>query len=471
MSVDTSSVFLSISPQHVRNVLHEYVKAVKFDKYIMPAVGSFSGAQVLCRAGIAPAQIMCSDISLTSTALGSFLTDKPLEKLGIQMDNIPFSLDYYESDRDKLAELFLAMRYDMNSKEKSYYFKAVMKEMVVNKTNYHKNICEQLDEMYKIMHGIKYHVGDMLKEIDKYKDENALIYVAPPTSKNTDFVNIVWNKPSIPELDVKDFENFYPVMLNKKATVICEEKGDYETPKGWTKLSAEDKDEENTERLLLNKKVPVGFMKRKKMKMIQPKWRMYNDENITKKSVIKCTKIQQDEAFYYRDLFIHKLGATGADMTFAFTIDGNLLAVTGMSPDMLYGRPSSGEKSDGRLHEKDYMFQVYGLTIPSERYKRIGRLLAYFITCKEFKDDLEQLEPSLQMVNMKSIRSNALTHAPEQRLVHGLMKRVSRERLPNQMFKLQYTTEFHNRSYKECIIKWVDEAKREEQMAQKVENG
>ena len=74
------------------------------------------------------------------------------------------------------------------------------------------------------------------------------------------------------------------------------------------------------------------------------------------------------------------------------------------------------------------------------------------------------------MVNMNAIRSSALTKAPEQRLVHGLMKRISKEKMPNQMFKLVYNTEFHDRSYKECIIKWLDELRREEAMVIKNEH-
>jgi hypothetical protein len=471
------SVFVGISPQHVRNVMHEYVRATikNFDKYIFPSCGSFTTAQVICRAGVDPKKVITSDVSLYTTALGQFIMGKTLDKLGIVMENIPFDMEQYDNTRDKLAELFLAMRYDMNLREKSYYFKQITKELVINKKTYHANICKQLDEMYQIMHGLKYATRDMKEEVDTYADdERCLIFASPPRgqkdayTKMFDFKNIIWNNPKIPEMSDKDFADYYSKYLPKKATIISEEWGDYESPKGWNKLSAEDKNDEQTERLLINKKIPEDFMKRKKMGEVHPKYKMYNDEPITKKSVIKLTKIKQDEAFYYRDMFIHKLGATGADITVAFTIDNNLLAVTGLTPQFLYGVPSTGKNSDGRLHEKDYIFQIYGLTVPSLRYKRLGRLLAYFITCREFKENLEQLEPSLQMVNMTSIRSSALTPAPEQKLVHGLMKRISKDRMPNQMFKLVYTTEFHDRSYKECIIRWLDELRRDEQLKKKL---
>tara|TARA_R110001599_G_scaffold58535_3_gene161769 strand:+ start:551 stop:1984 length:1434 start_codon:yes stop_codon:yes gene_type:complete len=467
------SVFLGIMPSNCRNVMHDYASAVKFDKYVIPSCGSFTTAQVLVRAGVDPKKIICSDVSLYSTALGHYLTGKRIDDLGIMIENIPYDITKYESTKDQCAELFLAMRYEQLNKSKSYYDSQIKKELVVNHDIYHKNMAANLQETFDLLHGIEYHIADITEECDKYIDcDKTMIYASPPLvggvyGKLFNFKNIIWDEPDIPELDFEKFADFYPDYLDRKATVISEVAGVYDPPENWNKISAEYKGNEGVERLLINKEIPKELIKRKKMNIVKPKWKMYNDKNITKHSVVRLTKIKQDEAYYYRDLFIHKLGSTGADITVAFTIDDMLFAVTGLTATFLYGIPSAGKNSDGRLHEKDYIFQIYGLTVPSIKYKRLGRLLAHFITCKEFKDNLEKLEPQLDMVNMNAIRSSAITYAQEQRLVHGLMKRISKERMPNNMFKLVYNTEFHDKTYKECIIKWVDEAKREKELKEK----
>ena len=126
--------------------------------------------------------------------------------------------------------------------------------------------------------------------------------------------------------------------MHKKATIICEEWGDYETPKGWMKLSAEDKNEEDTERLLINKKVPADFMKRKKMSVARPKWKMYNDEDITKKSIIKCTNLCSGACVIADDLidFILTIWSDGSSCSRSSLNSLHVMKYASSLPILLY---------------------------------------------------------------------------------------------------------------------------------------
>jgi len=103
---DIGSVFLGITPQHCRNVMHDYASTVKFDKYVIPTCGSFSAAQMLVKAGVSPDKIICSDVSLYSTALGHYFTGKNLDDLGILIENIPYDLSKYNQLRRNVQNYF-----------------------------------------------------------------------------------------------------------------------------------------------------------------------------------------------------------------------------------------------------------------------------------------------------------------------------------------------------------------------------
>jgi len=66
----------------------------------------------------------------------------------------------------------------------------------------------------------------------------------------------------------------------------------------------------------------------------------------------------------------------------------------------------------------------------------------------------------LAMTNFKALRTVSLTRLPEHRIVHGIMKLNSREKLKNDFYKLVYDTDFHERSYKDCLVRWLDELSR-----------
>ena len=415
------------------NVLHDYLKNTKFDKYVLPLVEQFDIAEALVKSGIDPKKLYTSDTSLFSCAYGYFLMDKSLESLDIIMEDIPFDIQKYETTVEQCAELFLALAYCQLPKT-PYNNAAMRKELETNHGVYHKTLVEQLNERYKILHGLRFRIADANTVIQEHMDnESVLIYIEQkgiPYSKYRQ--NIYWNEPDTDELDIdKTLEDYQ----HTDATIMVETHTD-EIPDKWTKIFAEDKNEDKTERTLINKKEDARWISRKSTLDIDSDWKLYNDEDITVDSIIQITKLNPEQAHYYKDLFHSKSGYIKSDIAVAYTVDGRLFAVSGLK----FG--------------KNHIYQTFSITVPSQ--KTIDRLLAYLLTSKEFENDIKRIETSLIMEDIKSIRATLFVHDLEENTLDKLMKRIGKEQMPNQIFKLTYDTEFHDRSYKECMVNWLN---------------
>ena len=81
-------------------------------------------------------------------------------------------------------------------------------------------------------------------------------------------------------------------------------------------------------------------------------------------------------ALYYRDLFVHRLGATTADRGFLLLVDGQVMTAFGIFiQDFLQFRVQ-------------YLPEIFGITRSSIRYKRLGKLFMLLLTSGEMKKRL-----------------------------------------------------------------------------------
>jgi len=344
------------------------------------------------------------------------------------------------------------------------YFNRSLRESLVQDHEKHLNkISEQLVNHKKILNGIHYDVADVRAELEKHSgNEGVLIHVDPPGTKKGyehmfDFNGqITWNEPKFDQIDSEEFRKMLNSYQKDKSTISYTTTAE-DVPAGWNKLFAEFKGD-TPFRMVSNKKFDMRHIARKKQVIEKTDWPLYNESEITKHSKINVVRIGKDAAYYYRDLFIHRLGSTGAEITVGLLLDNKLMSVIGFNTSFLFGiGGGNSEKST-----KNYIHEVFGLTIPSKKYKRLGRLFMYLLTSESFQNDLLRIFPVLSMANMTSLRTVSLTRLPEHRIVHGILKLTERTKLKNDFYKLVYDTEFHKRNYKQCLILWLDELRREE---------
>ena len=428
------------------------MKEHKFKRYVMPCCGRFVGPQLLVGAGVDPKKIFASDISIFSSVVGYYLTDRPIKELGIKFHGIPFSLAKYKGELEKAVEAMLAIKY-AQIPPTHYYNQEVKRELILNYDRYFSEIKLQLQAHYAKLHGIHYEIKDVRVVFEEeYDKEKTLLYINPPAFKNgykkmfewDDL--ITWKRPEIDQFNPEFYGEAMQRLRRMPVTVISNEIFD-DGIEGYTKIFSEEFGE-GCQRIISNKKFDERYFDKRIKDTKRPKFKLFDDHEITKNSVVQVKLMDSDVAYHYRDLFIHRLGASSAQLTIGVFLDGQLMSVAGFDPTMLC------RTGDNYIHE------TYGMTVPSEKYDKLGRFVMYFLTCDQFKEDLIRLYPQLAITDFTHFKTACLTRLPEMRSNHGLLKITGKDKTKNGFYKLVYETDFHDRNYRKCIILWLDELRR-----------
>jgi len=333
------SIFLGVPPAKGRNLFGEILRQHHFEKYYFPCAGRFAAIQTAVQAGVDPKKIYASDISLFSTLLGSYFSGKGFASIKIGFNHLPFLADTEASEINNLAETLLAIKF-CQLPDNNYYNQEVRKELSYNKEEHKQHLIKQIEEHKKLLNGIHYEVADIRKCLNMPTvDPNNLIYINPPgTSKGYDKMfdfgdKIEWNEPSIANLEPKEFLEILEQIASVRATVIVNLTVD-KIPKGWFKLFAQEKGEFNN-RLICNKNLKINKIYTQRTPLEKLKYPLYDGHDITKHSQIKVIRIGKNQAGYYRDLFIHRLGTTSSELTVGLLIDNQLLSVVGLNATFL----------------------------------------------------------------------------------------------------------------------------------------
>lgn len=466
-----NAIFQGVPFAESRKVLAKYLESHKFSTYFIPCVGRFSIAQVMVKCGVKPEQIYCSDITLFSSVLGYYFANRNINDLKIKITDPTIEHLFSRSlrDEDQVAATLFAIKYGQ-IKDEAYYWQALKRELLYNAEKYIGELKTQIQAHKNILNGINYNIHDARQDLQYVKDagkEDWFVYFNPPGFKSgyekmfDVSETITWEAPHIEQISPEEFTSLVEPLTNNKAIVMINT-SIKELPRGWVKLFAKERNNDSTNHLIINRSEDIRHISKRKGEPKKAPYPLYDDHEITKNSKVKVISIGKDTAYYYRDLFIHRLGSASADLTFGILIDGQLMSVVGLSTQYLFGiHVGSADK-----FMKNYINETYGMTVPSKKYKRLRRLFMMLISCKQFANDVERLV-NIGVADLTAIRTACLTRLPENRIIHGLFKLISKEQMKNGNYKLIYETPFHDRTYRDCIIVWLDELRREEERNKK----
>src|SRR2546430_10957204 len=132
-----------------------------------------------------------------------------------------------------------------------------------------------------------------------------------------------------------------------------------------------------------------------------------DDHEITPASKFHVILVGLPTALYYRDLFVHRLGATTADRGFLLLVDGQVMTAFGIFvQDFLQFRTR-------------YLPEMFGITRSSSRYHRLGKLFMLLLTSGEMKKRLCDIlklwlhEPAgIQSTSIRSTKRGRRIAAP-----------------------------------------------------------
>jgi hypothetical protein len=305
----------------------------------------------------------------------------------------------------------------------------------------------QLETLVQNIAGIHYEIADIWDVVSRVSQEDLTFYASVPHyargyTKMFAAPNLKWNEPSIPEFDPKTF----PVLLEKLGPAKCHaflcRRCEWEEPipLNWKKVYGKP-DEKRALWIIANRSMEAraenqtGFPDTRKLPI-------YDDHEITPASKFHVIMVGLPTALYYRDLFVHRLGATTADRGFLLLVDGQVMTAFGVFiQDFLQFRVQ-------------YLPEMFGITRSSRRYHRLGKLFMLLLTSGEMKKRLCDIL-KLWLHEPRGIQTTSITVHEEGKTDRGALKVVSRETLDDGRFRIIYRGDFRNDSFADVVSDWL----------------
>jgi hypothetical protein len=442
----TEPLFLGVTPTGARNYVAD--KVVSLEKpFFNACAGRFSVVEAAVKAGVPPQNIHASDIGLFSSIIG-YLADpsKKLDGLGIRILDPALEPNGITDELDFAAHIMLILKLNQ-MKQTNLRGLYLREELLSSWDKSRAAMRQQLETLVQNIAGIHYEIADIWDVVSRVSQEDVTFYASVPHyargyTKMFAAPNLKWNEPAISEFDPKTFS----VLLEKLGpakchAVLCRRCEWQEAiPVNWTKVYGKP-DEKRALWIIANRSMDCHADNRTGFGDIR-KLPIYDDHEITPASKFHVIMVGLPTALYYRDLFVHRLGATTADRGFLLLVDGQVMTAFGIFvQDFLQFRVQ-------------YLPEMFGITRSSKRYHRLGKLFMLLLTSGEMKKRLCDIL-RLWLHEPAGIQTTSITVHEEGKTDRGALKVVSRETLDDGRFRIIYRGDFRDDSFADVVVDWL----------------
>lgn len=459
MQKPLNTIFLGVSKKTQKlfylTVLKELVK--KFPILRIPCVGNFTLVEVGLSAGYKPENIYTSDISLYSTVIGGFITGKSTNDLPVKICEQWLPIYNALQTEEHRAAFMLWLIKVLQIREDVFYEESYLEYLTKNTGEVIEDLAAKMKGLAAKYHGIHYNLKDMRQDIEEDCSGSVTI-LHPPAyrggyEKQFFFHGAMEWTPEFQNFDFEvEFETEYLKSKNKENQVFIWSA--YNTSNGIGEkdiVFAEEVGKNKYEYYAITKpeeltspiKYQVQFKKRDGIAPLPIKI-IPKEYKITNTSKLEMISIKEENALYYRDLWAHKMGTTKAELYFMALIDGMAFGVTGIHLEKVR-----------RLVSND-VFEVFGFDQPLDSHPNSHKLFMMMLTCMDFKRILENTSKVNRLAEIKGFRTVCITKYRKLKSSTGLLNIMSKEKLPNGMYKILYQTPFWKRSFNECLTYWIE---------------
>jgi len=444
-----NTIFMGIPKSALRGEICRIIKAKPYSTYVIPCTGRFAVAETFVSCGVPTDKIMTSDITLFSSLVGYYICEKDLSELGVTIKSKPMP-----ETVEGIAEVLYQMKI-AKIPANTYYNEQVIKDLVTRKHDHIDSIISGLSYLKTTLHGITYSPQDMRDVINEHDNDETLIFLDPPLESKSDYAkmfdaaDVAWLSPPIEQFDPKtEFATLCGHLIKNHADVVMylRENNTPDIPlDAWHCFFAAQDSKFKLEYLYSNK---PGCMStsanRVQFKTFKtPPYPILSDaDEVTPNSVISVIPVDEMVAMYYRDLFVHRLGSTRAELYFIFLIDGKVFSVRGL----IYYVQNRGVG--------DRFREVFGLVRSNKHYHHIGRLAMRLITSKEFRDLI--VRPG-DVFDKRYITSTTISKYEVAREDEGILEIYDSKQTPDGLYHLQYEAEFKDKTFQEFLTEWLEE--------------
>jgi hypothetical protein len=442
----TEPLFLGVTPTGARNYVANKVASLE-KPFFNACAGRFSVVEAAIKAGVPPQNIYASDIGLFSSIIG-YLADpsKKLDDLGIRILDPSLEPKGITDPFHFAAHVMLILKLNQ-MKQTNLRGLYLREELLSSWEKSRVAMRQQLETLVQNIAGIQYEIADIWDVASRVSQEDVTFYASVPHyalgyTKMFAAPNLKWNEPSIPEFDPKTF----PVLLEKLGQANCHaflcRRCEWEEPipLNWKKVYGKP-DEKRALWIIANRSVDCHAGNRTGFGDIR-KLPIYDDHEITPASKFHVIMVGLPTALYYRDLFVHRLGATTTDRGFLLLVDGQVMTAFGVFiQDFLQFRVQ-------------YLPEMFGITRSSRRYHRLGKLFMLLLTSGEMKKRLCDIL-KLWLHEPRGIQTTSITVHEEGKTDRGALKVVSRETLDDGRFRIIYRGDFRDDSFADVVAEWL----------------
>jgi len=463
MAQQLEKIFLGNTPSEQRKFLVAALTHLhdRYQKVVIPCCGQFTLAKCAIEAGYKPEDITASEISLFSCVLGYVYGGIPLSTLNFEVLE-PHKEEYesYKNDIDRAAFLLWLMK-TQQLRTDLMYERVVYDNLVEDKERHLEGFRKQLEKNASLYKGITFRIRDLRDELKEEWSDDTIVIVNPPAfrggyEKMFNFSKVLSFDPNIDEFD-----------LGKEYATLYEQSKQKAHPTFWYKYKEVDGFNPHevvygreyfvdrydfwllTKPEILNDfrfKGAVTFKTEHELKKYRnvPMWGL--DDVLKPDTKVEFRSVPSEVALYYRDLWAHKLGNTKAEHYYIILLDGKVFATVGFHTSELFRLKSTR------------VFENYGFNAPSRVHPRINRLMMMLITCSEMGGVLRRDSSNVNRVyELKGLRTTCLSKYRKVKLNNGILKIEKREKMPDGVYKIMYDTDFHNRTFAQCVIDYLNE--------------
>lgn len=457
MASTMSLLFAGVTTSPAREFVASQIDKSTHQRIVLPCVGRWAVPTAAVAIGIKPEQIEASDLSLFSTLIG-FLADPrhSVEELQITVpDQYAKFVANPKNEVDFAAGVMLAIKM-MTTPAKNTYAIEFRRELWARHADYRESLGIELQEQVDVLKGCRYDIQDVrtvMREIAEADDAGIFSYVNLPGYEGgyTKMYGVAEEQLWHPQLPTSEFspDEALPTLdqlTDKKPTQLAYiHHGDEQMPFGWHKLMAISPAPDRIDYIVSNQDLKARSTVTRFTDGLAKRLPIFDDTcEITPESQISFLNVDKNTGLHFRDLFVHRLGQTRAEKYVLMLIDGKVVTSCGLL------------LRDVVLGKTDYLAEVYGISVTSKRYARLGKLFMLALTSGDFKRWALGEMPQMHMSDLKGIQtaSPALHH--EGKTDRGVLKLVRRVPLKHGGFQLLYRGDFRDDTWADVLGKWFD---------------
>lgn len=464
--MELNNIFFGNTPADQRKFLRsalEHLKSSGHKRVIVPCCGQFALVKAAIEAGFRPQDIEASEVSLFSNLLGFFYADLDVDTLGFKIVKKKDQNEYLKLKTQVEKVAFLLFRIKLAQlRTRVYYEMTYYIEMQTNEMVYRKQIENKLAAHKEIYRGIQFSIEDLRTYFERNYSNTDILLVNPPAyakgyTKMYQFGDYIEYEVPFEEWDLKtEYDNSWNKAKKFKCPVFFYR---YKEVNGFPPKEVVFAKEYTTERhdfwlctkpkLLNGLPVFKDVVKKKSHDKGVKNYEIFGlDDKITAESEVAFKQTDADVALYYRDLFAHKLGVTAAEFYYLILIDKKVVGVVGWHTSAL------------RSMRENKIFEVFCFNVPNSRYPTLNRLMMMYLTCREMYEVLmNSAFKTNRFFDLQGVKTTCLSRYRKVKLNNGLLTIVKREKMKNDLYKMVYETEWHERGFQECNKAYLDELK------------